>query len=86
MTGILVQKDGNWVVKYNRGHDEVFYKLDKDGEEWSKKESVIKFLHEGIELDFTLMTSGHYDDKEDSVVKEFSAKIQYINHETINKK
>jgi hypothetical protein len=86
MTGILVQKDGNWVVKYNRGHDEVFYKLDKDGEEWSKKESVIKFLHEGIELDFTLMTSGHYDDKEDSVVKEFSAKIQYINHETISKK
>jgi hypothetical protein len=86
MTGTLVQKDGNWVVKYNRGHDEVFYKLDKDGEEWSKKESVIKFLHEGIELDFTLMTSGHYDDKEDTVVKEFSAKIQYINHETINKK
>ena len=86
MTGTLVQKDGNWVVKYNRGHDEVSYKLDKDGEEWSKKESVLKFLHEGIELDFTLITSGHYDDKEETVVKEFSAKIQYINHETINKK
>jgi hypothetical protein len=86
MIGTLVQKDGNWVIKYNRGHDEVFYKLDKHGEEWSKKESVLKFLHEGIELDFTLITSGHYDDKEETVVKEFSAKIQYINHETINKK
>ena len=86
MTGTLIQKDGIWVVKYNRGHDEVFYKLDKDGEEWSKKESVLNFLHEGIELDFTLNTSGHYDDKEETVVKEFSAKIQYINHETINKK
>ena len=86
MTGTLVQKDGIWVVKYDRGHDEVFYKLDKDGEDWSKKDSVLKFLHEGVEIDFTLITSGHYDDKEETVVKEFSAKIQYINHETINKK
>ncbi len=51
-----------------------------------KKRIVLKFLHEGIEIDFTLITSGHYDDKEETVVKEFSAKIQYINHETINKK
>ncbi len=86
MTGTLAQKDGIWVVKYDRGHDEVFYKLDEEAQKWSKKESVLKFLHEGIEIDFTLITSGHYDDKEESVVKEFSAKIQYINHETINKK
>ena len=86
MTGTLVQKDGNWVVKYERGHDSVFYKLDKDGEDWSKKYTVKKFIHEGIEVDFTLITSGHYNEKEESVVKEFSAKIQYINHHTINKK
>jgi hypothetical protein len=86
MTGTLAQKNGEWVIKYDRGHEVFFYLLDQKSQEWSKKESVIKFLHEGIELDFTLMTSGHYDDKEDSVVKEFSAKIQYINHETINKK
>lgn len=83
MTGTLVQKKGDWVVKYDRGHDSVFYKLDKDGEEWSKRYAVKKFIHEGIQIDFTLITTGQYDEKEESVVKEFSAKIQYINHETI---
>lgn len=83
MTGTLVQKNGDWVVKYDRGHDSVYYKLDKDGEEWSKRDAVKKFIHEGIQIDFTLITTGQYDEKEESVVKEFSAKIQYINHETI---
>ena len=28
MTGTLVQKNGEWVVKYDRSHEVLFYQLD----------------------------------------------------------
>jgi hypothetical protein len=86
MTGTLTQKNGNWVVKYDRGHAVVLYQLDPKNQEWSKKSEVQKFIGEGIEVDFNLITNGEYNNEKESVVKEFYAKILYINHETINKK
>jgi hypothetical protein len=86
MTGVLVIRDEKWVVKYDRGHEVVFYQLDLKSEEWSKKSVVQRFIGEGIEVDFNLVTTGEYTEEKESVVKEFYAKILYINHETINKK
>jgi hypothetical protein len=86
MTGTLVQKNGEWVIKYDRGHEVLFYQLDPKSQEWSKKSEVQKFIGEGIEVDFNLITNGEYNNEKESVVKEFYAKILYINHETINKK
>lgn len=83
MTGTLVIKNEDWYVKYDRGHEVLFYELDQDGKKWSKKEGVIKFIHEGIEVDFSLITSGQYNSEQESIVKEFYAKILHINHETI---
>lgn len=83
MTGILVKKNGEWYVKYDRGHEVLFYELDQDGKSWSKRQGVINFIHEGIEVDFSLITSGQYNKEQESVVKEFHAKILHINHETI---
>lgn len=83
MTGILVRKNEDWYVKYNRGHEVLFYELDQDAKKWSKKEGVVKFIHEGIEVDFSLITSGQYNEEQESIVKEFYAKILHINHETI---
>jgi hypothetical protein len=37
MTGTLTQKDGIWVVKYDRGHEVLFYQLDSKSDEWTKK-------------------------------------------------
>lgn len=83
MTGTLVKKNGEWVVKYDRGHEVVFYELDQDAKNWSKRIGVMNFIHEGIELDFTLITSGQYNVEQECVVKEFHAKILHINHDTI---
>jgi hypothetical protein len=83
MTGTLTKKNGEWVVKYDRGHEVVFYELDQDGKNWSKRIGVMNFIHEGIELDFTLITSGQYNEEQEFVVKEFHAKILHINHDTI---
>ena len=83
MTGILVRKNEDWYVKYDRGHEVLFYELDQDSKKWSKKEGVVKFIHEGIEVDFSLITSGQFNEEQESIVKEFHAKILYINHETI---
>ena len=83
MTGVLTQKDGIWVVKYDRGHEVLFYQLDQKSDEWTKKNAVRRFIKEGIEVDFSLITSGEYSEEKESLVKEFSAKILYINHDTI---
>ena len=83
MTGTLAKKNGEWVVKYDRGHEVVFYELDKNSKDWSNRSGVIKFIREGIELDFTLITSGQYNEEQESIVKEFQAKILHINHDTI---
>jgi hypothetical protein len=83
MTGTLVKKNDEWHIKYDRGHDVVFYELDQDGKNWSKRIGVMNFIHEGIEVDFTLITSGHYNEEQESIVKEFHAKILHINHDTI---
>ena len=83
MTRTLVKKNGEWVIKYDRGHEVVFYELDQNGKEWTKKSIVTKFIHEGIEMDFSLITTGQYSKEQESIVREFHAKILYINHETI---
>ena len=83
MTGKLTLKNGNWVVKYDRGHEVLFYQLDPKSDEWTKKNAVQRFIKEGIEVDFSLITSGEYSEEKESLVKEFSARILYVNHHTI---
>lgn len=83
MTGKLLNKNGKWVVEYNKGHEVIFYGLDPISEIWSKRESVMKFIHDGIEVDFCLITTGQFNEKKEQIVKEFHVKILYINHETI---
>ena len=34
-------------------------------------------------MDFSLITTGQYSKEQESIVREFHAKILYINHETI---
>ena len=61
----------------------MLYRLDTKSDEWTKKTAVRRFIKEGIEVDFSLITSGEYSEEKESLVKEFSAKILYINHDTI---
>jgi len=83
MTGTLVQKNDEWYIKYDRAHEVLFYQLEDNSKRWSNREGVKKFIHDGIEVDFSLITSGQYKEEQESIVKEFHAKILYINHETI---
>ena len=83
MTGVLVKKNGGWIIQYDKGHEILFYELDQNCKEWSKRKSVTKFIHEGIEVDFKLITSGFHNKEQNYIVKEYNAVILHINHETI---
>ena len=83
MTGTLVKKNDEWYIKYDRAHEVLFYQLDENSKRWSNREGVKKFIHDGIEVHFSLITSGQYNEEQESIVREFQAKILYINHETI---
>ena len=83
MIGTLVKKNGEWYIKYGRAHEVLFYQLDENSKRWSNREGVKKYIHDGVEVDFSLITSGQYNGEQESIVKEFHAKILYINHETI---
>lgn len=83
MTGTLVKKNKEWVVKYNRGHEIVFYNLCENSKTWSKKKDVKKFIKEGIEVEFSLITNGFYDKNKQQQSKEFCAKLLQIEHSSI---
>lgn len=83
MTGTLVLKNGEWVIKYDIGHEVFYYSLDSKSKEWSIRDGVQKFIHEGIEVDFSLVITGQFSEEKEQITKEFSAKILHINHETI---
>lgn len=83
MTGKLVKKNGEWVVRYDKNHDEVFYRFCPQTKVWSEKEEVKKFIHDNIEVEFSLIVNGSYDDINELFVKEFCAKIKQVEHSTI---
>lgn len=83
MTGILVKKNNQWVVKYNKNHDEIFYTLCEKSKLWSEKEEVKNFIHDNIEVEFSLVVNGSYDNINELFVKEFCAKITQVEHSTI---
>lgn len=83
MTGILVKKNNEWVVKYDKNHDEIFYVLCEKSKLWSEKEEVKNFIHDNIEVEFSLVVNGSYDKINELFVKEFCAKITRIEHSTI---
>lgn len=83
MDGILIKKNDEWVVKYNKNHDEVFYVLCPQTKIWSEREDVKKFIHDDIEVQFNIVVNGSYDKINEMFVKEFCAKITQVEHSTI---
>lgn len=83
MDGILIKKNDEWVVKYNKNHDEVFYLLCPQTKIWSEREDVKKFIHDDIEVQFNIVVNGSYDKINEMFVKEFCAKITQVEHSTI---
>jgi hypothetical protein len=83
MTGKLIKKNNEWVVKYDKNHDEVFYVLCPQTKIWSEREDVKKFIHDDIEVQFNLVVNGSYDKINEMFVKEFCAKITQVEHSTI---
>lgn len=83
MDGILIKKNDEWVVKYNKNHDEVFYLLCPQTKIWSEREDVKKFIHDDIEVQFNIVVNGSYDKINEMFVKEFCGKITQVEHSTI---
>jgi len=83
MTGLLIKRNNQWVVKYDRGHEVLFYEICEQSKIWTQKESVLKFLHENVEVEFNLIVRGSYDRNKQEQVREFCAKIILVEHSSI---
>ena len=83
MTGTLIQKDGEWVVKHIKDGGEYLYPLCPKTTDWVLQRSTKSFIKEGIEVIFTLIVKGEYCETKEMLLKNYQAKIVSINHETI---
>jgi hypothetical protein len=49
-----------------------------DSKKWYEKNKTKPFINDGMEVVFDLITSGRFSKSQEMVVKEFSARIKYI--------
>ena len=78
MTGQLVKLNDEWVVRYDKGHEAIHYSLCDDSKKWYEKNKTKPFINDGMEVIFDLITSGRFSKSQEMMVKEFSARIQYV--------
>ena len=78
MTGQLIKLNNELVVRYDKGHEVIYYNLCEDSKKWYKKNKTKPFINDGMGVIFDLITSGRFSKSQDMMVKEFSARIKYI--------
>lgn len=83
MKGILVKKNGEWMVKYDDNGDIKLYPLCPDTKKWSERPTVENYIKENIEVVFDYIVKGEYCETKEQMVKNYYAKIKRIEHESL---
>jgi hypothetical protein len=83
MKGILVKKNGEWMVKYDDNGDIKLYPLCPDTKKWSEIPTVENYIKENIEVVFDYIVKGEYCETKEQMVKNYFAKIKRIEHESL---
>jgi hypothetical protein len=83
MDGYLIFFENQWVVKNLSQNDNKVYPIWEENQEWINKSSTKKFIKDGIEVVYDIITSGEYSEEKQQIVKTEFAKIKAIYFESL---
>lgn len=83
MDGTLKFFENQWVVKSLSETNDKLYPLWEESQEWIDRESTSKFIKEGIEVVYDVITTGEYSKEKQQIIKTNFAKIKTIYFESL---
>lgn len=83
MDGTLKFFENQWVVKSLSETNDKLYPIWKESQEWINKPSTTKFIKEGIEVVYDVITTGEYNEEKQQIIKTDFAKIKAIYFESL---
>jgi len=83
MDGYLIFFENQLVVKSSSETDNKLYPIWEENQEWINKPSTAKFIKEGIEVVYDIVTTGEYSEEKQQIIKTDFAKIKAIYFESL---
>jgi len=83
MDGTLKFFENKWFVKSLSENNDKLYPIWEESQEWIDKESTAKFIKEGIEVVYDIVTTGEYKEEKQQIIKTDFAKIKAIYFESL---
>lgn len=83
MDGTLKFFENKWFVKSLSENNDKLYPIWEESQEWIDKESTAKFIKEGIEVVYDVITTGEYNEEKQQIIKTDFAKIKAIYFESL---
>ena len=83
MDGYLIFFENQLVVKSSSETDNKLYPIWEENQEWINKPSTAKFIKEGIEVVYDIVTTGEYNEEKQQIIKTDFAKIKAIYFESL---
>ena len=83
MDGTLNFFENKWFVKSLSENNDKLYPLWEESQEWIDRESTSKFIKEGIEVVYDVITTGEYSKEKQQIIKTNFAKIKTIYFESL---
>ena len=83
MDGTLKFLENKWFVKSLSENNDKLYPLWEESQEWIDRESTSKFIKEGIEVVYDVITTGEYSKEKQQIIKTNFAKIKTIYFESL---
>jgi hypothetical protein len=83
MDGTLKFFENKWFVKSLSENNDKLYPIWEESQEWIDKESTAKFIKEGIEVVYDVITTGEYSVEKQQIIKTDFAKIKAIYFESL---
>ena len=83
MDGTLKFFENKWFVKSLSENNDKLYPLWEESQEWIDRESTSKFIKEGIEVVYDIITTGEYNEEKQQIIKTDFAKIKAIYFESL---
>jgi hypothetical protein len=83
MDGTLKFFENKWFVKSLSENINKLYPIWEESQEWIDRESTSKFIKEGIEVVYDVITTGEYSKEKQQIIKTDFAKIKTIYFESL---
>ena len=83
MDGSLKFFENQWVVKSSSDTDNKLYPIWEENHEWINKSSTKKFIKDGIEVVYDIITTGEFSEEKQQIIKTDFAKIKAIYFESL---